>query len=419
LCRKRSAIVDQEEGITRDRKYETVEWLGKTFLLVDTGGIVINSTDDMDKAVRRQAEIAILEADLILFLVDAKVDVTGLDLEVGRILKPHSHKVMIVVNKADTFEEEIDKYNFMTLGFGEPVAISASHGRHIGDLLDEIISRIEVLDEPEEAPNEIKVAIVGKPNVGKSSILNRLVGDETAIVTDIPGTTRDSIDSTLKYHSQTIRFIDTAGLRRRRSVEYGVEMFSVMRTIESIQRSDVVILVISAVENVTEQDQKIASYVARNYKNLIVVINKWDLIEKDAKTMGEFVKDIREILIFIDYTPILFTSAMTNQRVYKILDLVLKVYEESKMRIPTSELNDFLENVIKRYPPSHSSGRHVKIYYCSQVAVQPPTFIFFCNDSKLITESYKRYVNNKIREYFKFEGVSIKIIFRTSSGETK
>ena len=419
LIKRRSAIVDSEEGITRDRKYEKVEWLNKTFILVDTGGIVVGSTDDMDKAVRKQAEIAILEADLILFMVDAKVDITGLDLDVARILKPHSEKVMVVVNKADSFEDEIDKFNFLQLGFGEPIAISASHGRHIGDLLDEITDRIETYEEPEDSDGEIKVAIVGKPNVGKSSILNRLVGKDTTIVTNIPGTTRDSIDSSIKYHSQTVRFIDTAGLRKKRSVEYGVELFSAMRTIESIDRSDIVVLVISAPENVTEQDQKIASYCARNYKNLMIVVNKWDLIEKDNKTMGVFVRDIREKLKFIDFTSILFTSAETNQRVYKILDLVLKVDQESKFRISTSQLNDFLETVIKRYPPTHSSGRHVKIYYCSQVAIQPPTFVFFCNDAKMITENYKRYVHNKIREYFKFEGVTIKIIFRTSSGDRK
>lgn len=419
LCRKRSAIVDPMEGITRDRKYELVEWIGKTFFLVDTGGIIINPDDDMMKAVRFQAEIAIEEADLILFLVDAKVDVTGLDMEIGKLLAPYHDKVLLVANKADTAEEEYDVYGFMKLGFGEPHAISATHGRHIGDLLDSIVERIEAQDLKEEEVEEIRVSIVGKPNVGKSSLLNRLIGQDTAIVDSVPGTTRDAIDSTLRFHGKTLRLVDTAGLRRKKSVRYGVEYFSVMRTIESIDRSDIVVLMIAADEGVTEQDQKIASYAARNYKSIIIALNKWDLIEKDNKTTGNFVRDLREDLSFINYAPILFISALTNLRLRKILDHILQVDEESKKRVSTSELNDFIEQVVGRFPPSHSSGKHTKIYYCTQVSVKPPVFVFFCNDAKLITVSYRRYLHNKLRERFKFEGVTIKTIFRSRKEDKK
>ena len=419
LCRKRSAIVDAMEGITRDRKYEIVEWVNKTFYLVDTGGIVINPEDDITKAVKFQAEIAISEADLILFLVDTKVDVTGLDMEIGKMLTPYHPKVLLVANKADTQEEEHDVYGFMKLGFGEPQAISATHGRHIGDLLDRIVERLDLTDYEDADPEEIRVAIVGKPNVGKSSLLNRLVGENTAIVNEIPGTTRDSIDSNIRYHSQSIRLIDTAGLRKKKSIKYGVEYFSVMRTIESIDRSDIVVLMISADDGVTDQDQKIASYAARNYKSIIIAVNKWDLVSKDDKTTGNFVKDIRESLSFISYAPILFISALTNLRLRKILDLILQIDLESKKRIGTSELNDFLEQVVNKFPPSHSSGKHAKFYYCTQPTVKPPMFILFCNNAKLITESYRRYIHNQIRDRFKFEGVTIKIVFRSKEKKQK
>jgi len=413
LCRKRSAIVDSTEGITRDRKYELVEWTGKTFYLVDTGGIIMNPTDSISKAVRFQAELAISEADLILFMVDTKVEVTALDMEIGKLLAPHHEKVLIVANKADTSEEEIDSYAFMKLGFGEPQVISATHGRHIGDLLDKIVESMDLPDHEEIVDDEIRVAIVGKPNVGKSSLLNRLVGEDTAIVDSIPGTTRDSVDSKLRYHGKTVRLVDTAGLRRKKSVRYGVEYFSVMRTIESIDRSEIVVLMIAADEGVTEQDQKIASYAARNYKSIIIVLNKWDLIEKDNSTTGKFVKDIQESLSFINYAPILFVSALTNLRLRKILELILEVDAESRRRIPTSELNGFIEEVVGRFPPSHSSGKHTKIYYCTQPAIQPPTFIFFCNNAKYITKHYRRYLHNQLRERFKFRGVTIKTIFRS------
>ncbi len=415
LCRKRSAIVDSVEGITRDRKYEEVEWNGKEFILVDTGGIIPNPTDSISQAVKLQAELAIAESDLILFLVDNQVGVTDIDNSVAKILLPHHNKVLLIANKADNSEEEISAYDFMKLGFGEPSAISASHGRHIGDLLDRIIDNIDTSDYEDQTEDEIKVAIVGKPNVGKSSVLNRLVGENTTIVDSVPGTTRDAIDSKMIYYGKKFRFIDTAGLRRKKSISYGVELFSAMRTIESINRSDIVVLIIAADEPVSDQDQKIASYAARNYKSIIVVVNKWDLIEKDNSTVGDFVKRIKEELIFIDYAPIMFISALTNLRVRKTLETITRIHEQSTKRISTSELNNFLQKILKQRPPTHSTGKHAKIYYCTQQNTNPPVFIFFCNNATLINKNYRRYLYNRLRKEYAFEGASIKTVFRSKA----
>lgn len=418
LCRRRSAIVDSAEGITRDRKYENVEWNGREFLLVDTGGILPKPSDSISKAVKLQAELAISEADLILFLLDNKVGISAIDDSVAKILLSHHEKVLPVANKTDSLEEEPNSFEFVKLGFGEPVAISAAHGRNIGDLLDIIVDRIKAEEQEQEEVDEIKIAIVGKPNVGKSSLLNRLAGDGKAIVDIMPGTTRDSNDSTITYYGKHIRLIDTAGLRRKKSVQYGVELFSVMRTIESINRSDIVVLILAADEEVSEQDQKIASYVERNYKSIIIVVNKWDLIEKDNSTVGLYAGKVREKLKFIDFAPILFISALTNLRVRKILDSIIAIEEESLKRVPTSELNDFLQKLMAKNPPAHSTGKHAKIYYCTQQGVKPPLFVFFCNNANLINKNYRKYLYNQLREKYAFKGASIKTIFR-SKGETE
>ncbi|RLC46893.1 MAG: ribosome biogenesis GTPase Der [Candidatus Cloacimonadota bacterium] len=413
ICRKRSAIVDFEEGVTRDRKYEDAEWTGKNFIIVDTGGIIPKSNDRMDMAVKFQAEVAILEADFILFIVDAKTGTTDIDLEIARILSPHREKVMLVANKVDNEKDELEVYDFMQLGFGEAFPIAAIQGRNTGNFLDELVSHIDTVPATDEEDDSIKVAIVGKPNVGKSSVVNRLSGQDINIVTDIPGTTRDSIDTHFKHFGKKITFIDTAGLRRKKNIKYGVEYFSTMRTIESINRADVVLLVMDATEELSNQDQKIVSYAARNYKDIIIVINKWDLVDKNNSTVGEFVKDIRQQLKFVEFAPVVFISALTGQRVQKVFDMILQVSEESKKRIGTSELNRFLQRVIAKFPPSHSSGKHTKIFYCTQVKGHPPTFVFFCNNSKLITTHYKRYLQNQLRDTFKFEGASIKTLFRS------
>ena len=414
ICRKRSAIVDFEEGVTRDRKYEEAEWSGHNFVVVDTGGIIPKSSNSIDKAVKFQAEVAIEESDFILFVVDTKTGTTSIDMEVAKILSPHRDKVMLVANKTDNEKDELEIYDFMQLGFGEPFPIAAIHGRNTGNFLDEVVKNIDTLSSIEVVEEDvIKVAIVGKPNVGKSSLVNRLSGKEDNIVTDIPGTTRDSIDMNLIYKNKKFTFIDTAGLRRKKRIKYGVEYFSTMRTIESINRADIVLLLLDANDDISTQDQRIASYAARNYKEIILVVNKWDLIEKDNSTIGKHINKIRAELKFVEFAPVIFISALTGQRAHKIFELLLEVDEESKKRIPTSQLNKFLQKVTAKFPPAHSSGKHSMIYYCSQVKTQPPTFVFFCNNAKLITTHYKRYLNNQLREEFKFSGATIKTIFRS------
>jgi len=413
ICRKRAAIVDSEEGITRDRKYEEAEWSGHRFILVDTGGIIPKSDDQIDKAVKFQAEIAIDEADLILFVVDTKVGTTDVDVEVSRILSHQRSKVMLVANKVDNEKDELDIYDFMQLGFGEPFPIAAVQGRNVGNFLDEIVARFDEL--PQEAVVEdksVKIALVGKPNVGKSSLVNKIMGEDINIVTEIPGTTRDSIDLKLKHFQRDLTIIDTAGLRRKKRIKYGVEYFSSMRTIESINRADIVLLILDATQEISTQDQKIASYATRNYKDIIIVINKWDLIEKDNASVGGFISKINKELPFVLYAPKIFVSALSGQRVRKILDVVLEVEEESKKRISTSDLNRFLTRAVGKYAPSHSSGKHTKIYYCTQVKTHPPTFVFFCNNHKLITKHYRKYLENQLRDSFQFAGASIKVFFR-------
>lgn len=418
ICRKRSAIVDFEEGVTRDRKYEEAEWSGHNFVVVDTGGIIPKASNSIDKAVKFQAEVAIEEADFILFVVDTKTGTTDIDMEVAKILSPHRDKVMLVANKTDNEKDELEIYDFMQLGFGEPFPIAAVHGRNTGNFLDEVVKNIDTLSSKEVVDEDvIKVAIVGKPNVGKSSLVNRLSGKEDNIVTDIPGTTRDSIDMHLNYKNKKFTFIDTAGLRRKKRIKYGVEYFSTMRTIESINRADIVLLILDANDDISTQDQRIASYAARNYKEIILVVNKWDLIKKDNSTIGQYIQKIRTELKFVEFAPVIFISALTGQRAHKIFELLLEVDEESKKRIPTSQLNKFLQKVTTKFPPAHSSGKHSMIYYCSQVKTQPPTFVFFCNNAKLITTHYKRYLNNQLREEFKFSGTTIKTIFRSREKE--
>lgn len=414
LCRKRLAIVDAEEGITRDRKYEDVEWNGKLFKLVDTGGIVFDSNETMDKMIRHQARLAIDESDLILFMVDAQTGTTDIDKSIATILYPHRDKTMLVANKADNEKFEWELYDFLQLGLGDPFPISAAQGRNTGNFLDELLSLIpETQDAYDyERPENIRIAVVGKPNVGKSSIVNLLLGNEKQIVTDIPGTTRDASDSVFRYHGKEYILVDTAGLRRKAKVNYGVEYYSVMRTIEAVDRSDVVVLVLTSDEEISEQDVKIASYARRKMKEILVVFNKWDLVEKDNKTTGTFIANLHEKMPFLQYAPVQFISAKTGQRINRIMELVLKIEEESEKRISTSELNRFMETVVEHRPPTHSTGKHVRIFYVTQAAVKPPTFVFFCNQPALISENYRRFLHNQIREMFSFEGVSIKLIFK-------
>jgi len=414
LCRKRMAIVDFEAGVTRDRKYEDVEWNGKLFKLVDTGGIVFDSSETMDKMIRHQAILAIDESDLIIFLVDAMTGTTDIDKEISRILFPHRDKVMLVANKCDNEKLEWETYDFLQLGFGDAFPISASQGRNTGNFLDELLKQIpetkEVTDEVK--PTFTRIAVVGKPNVGKSSIVNKMLGSDQQIVTDVPGTTRDAIDTPFRYHNKDYVLIDTAGLRRKTKVNYGVEYFSVMRTIDAVDRCDIVVLVIAADEPISMQDIKIASYAKRQMKEIMVVFNKWDLVEKDTHSTKRFLEQLHEQMPFLQYAPVQFISALTGQRINRVMEQIVQIEEESEKRITTSELNRFMETVVERRPPTHPSGKHVRIYYMTQATIKPPTFIFFTNIPALITENYRRYIHNQLREVFAFEGVSIRLIFR-------
>lgn len=414
LCRKRTAIVDAESGITRDRKYEDVEWNGKVFKLVDTGGIIFDSSETLDKMIRHQATLAIDESDLIIFMVDAQTGSTDIDLAIAKILYPHRDKVMLVANKADNEKFEWELYDFLQLGFGDPFPISASQGRNTGNFLDELLSLIPETQSVEEhpKPTQTRIAVVGKPNVGKSSIVNLMLGAEKQIVTDTPGTTRDAIDSVFRYHGKEYILIDTAGLRRKTKVKYGVEYYSVMRTIEAVDRCDVVILVLAANEEISEQDVKIASYAKRRMKEILVVFNKWDLVEKETGTTGKFIAELHHQMPFLQFAPVQFISAKTGQRINRLMETVVKIEEESERRIPTSEMNRFMERVVDHRPPTSHTGKHVKIFYITQAAIKPPTFVFFCNQPALVSENYRRYLHNQIREMFGFEGVSIKLIFK-------
>lgn len=414
LCKKRSAIVDFEPGVTRDRKYEDVDWNGKIFKLVDTGGIIFNAKESIDKMVKHQAVLAIEESDLILFLVDAKTGTTDLDMQIAKILYPHRDKVMLVANKVDNDKDELELYDFLQLGFGDAFPVAANSGRNTGQFLDEVLALIpETADDLEDEEKEgTRIAIVGRPNVGKSSIINRLIGKDKLIVTEIPGTTRDAIDTQFFYRGQEYILVDTAGLRRKTRIKYGVEYFSMMRTLEAIDRAEVAVIVLAADEKISEQDLKIAAYAKRRLKEIIIVYNKWDLPHKDNSTTGRFINELHREMPFLQFAPILFISAKTGQRVVKLMDAVQLVVEESNKRISTAELNRFMETVVEHHPPTHPSGRHARIYYMTQASVNPPTFVFFCNQPSLITENYRKYINNQLREMFSFTGTSLRLIFR-------
>jgi len=414
LCKKRSAIVDFEPGVTRDRKYEDVEWNGKVFKIVDTGGIVFDSKESIDKMIKHQALLAIEESDLILFMVDAKTGTTDIDMQIAKILYPHRDKVLLTANKTDNEKDELEIFDFLQLGFGDAVPIAANSGRNTGNFLDEVLAMIpETAEDTDEEVSAVsRIAVVGRPNVGKSSIINRLIGKDKMIVTDVAGTTRDTIDTHFRYDNKDYILVDTAGIRKKTRVNYGVEYFSVMRAIDAIDRADIILLVLAADENIAEQDLKIASYAKRKMKEIIIVYNKWDLPKKDNSSTGKFLTALREEMPFLAYAPALFVSAKTGQRISKLMETVKLVEEESNKRITTSELNKFMESVVEYRPPTHPSGKHVRIYYITQAAVNPPTFIFFCNQPGLITENYRKYIHNQLREMFAFTGASLRLIFK-------
>ena len=412
LVGRREAIVHDEPGVTRDRQYLKSDWNGRDFIVIDTGGIVPGEREDeILKSIRKQAEAAVEEADIILLMVDAKQGITPADEEIAQYLRSANKPIFIVANKVDNVQMEANAAEFYELGLGQPHGVSSVHGLGVGDLLDEIVNTFPPADA--EGPGEeLKVAIVGRPNVGKSSITNRLLGEERMIVSDIAGTTRDAIDSLLTIGEKRYLLVDTAGIRKRAKVDYGVEAFSVVRSLKAIERADVVVMVIDATAGVTEQDQRIAGMADDAGKPTVLVVNKWDLVPKDTYTMESFKKVLRDKLHHIDYAPMIFTSALTGQRIEKVLQAAEAAAQESQRRITTGLLNQVITEAIALNSPPTDKGRAMKIYYSTQVRVGPPTFVLFVNEPSLVSQSYTRYLRNKLREAFGFEGTPIRVLFR-------
>ena len=413
LAGKQISIVKDTPGVTRDRIYQDVEWLDNSFTLVDTGGIEPESKDIILSQMREQAQIAIETADVILFMCDAKSGVTDADYAVADILRKSGKPVVLTVNKVDSYKRDMmDVYEFYNLGIGEPYPISATNKTGLGDLLEVVVSHFVVTSNDEEEDDRVKVAIIGKPNVGKSSIINRLIGENRLIVSDIAGTTRDAIDTDVKYNGKEYTFIDTAGLRRKSKVKEELEQFMILRTVSAVERADIAVLVINADEGVTEQDAKIAGIAHDRGKAIIIAVNKWDLIEKDNNSVKEFTKKIRSTLSFMAYAEIIFISAVTGQRLVKLYEMIDIVNENHSMRVATGVLNEIMMQAVVMQQPPSDKGKMLKLYYITQVAVKPPTFVIFVNDKKLMHFSYTRYIENQIRETFGFKGTPLKFIIR-------
>ncbi len=408
---QRSAIVDDLPGVTRDRNYGMTEWAGKYFTLIDTGGYIPASEDIIETAIREQAQAAIEEADIIMFVVDAIAGLLPTDADIADILRRAGKRVVLVVNKVDSEKRESDLAEFYRLGLGEPVPISALVGRKIGDMLDELTKSLPT-SEVEESDPRLKIAVIGKPNVGKSSFVNALLQENRHIVTDIPGTTRDPIDAVLKYFGEEFLLIDTAGLRRRSKIKESVEFYSAVRSLKSIERCDIAVVLIDAMDGLDHQDLRIIDTALQRNRPVVLVVNKWDRVEKDDQTAKLYEKALREKLRMYDYLPIIFISALTKQRVFKTIEVVKMVDAEQRKRIGTSELNDQLLLDIKTFPPRSNSGKEIKIKYITQGKTKPPVFVFFCNEPKLIEDSYRRYLENRIRSRFTFTGVPIVLSFK-------
>ncbi len=404
----RRAIVHDLPGVTRDRHYADAEWAGKLFTLIDTGGFVPASEDVMETAIREQAQIAIEEAQQVLFVVDGESGPLPGDREIADVLRRAEKSVLLIVNKADSEKKEQVLGEFYALGLGEPFPVSALGGRRIGDLLDVITQAIPASEE-ETTDTRLKIAIIGKPNVGKSSLVNALLQEDRHIVTEIPGTTRDPIDAVLKYYGEELVLIDTAGLRRKSRIKESVELFSAVRTVKSIERCDVAVILIDAQEGLEHQDLHVVETAIEKRKPTVIAVNKWDLIEKDQHTAAVFERALRERLRLYDYLPILFISALEKQRIYKLIETAKLVDAEGRKRVTTSQLNAVMIGEIAAHPPSSRSAKEIKIKFVTQVKIQPPVFAFFCNDPRLIDDTYVRFLENRLREHFGFTGVPIVI----------
>ena len=419
LAGEKIAIVKDTPGITRDRIYTDVSWLDHSFTLIDTGGIEPDSNDIILSQMREQAQIAIDTADVILFIVDVKQGLVDSDMKVADMLRKSRKPVLLIVNKVDDFNKfMLDTYEFYNLGIGDPVPISAANRLGIGDMLDKVIEHFDedklVEEEEDERP---KIAIVGKPNVGKSSLINKLIGENRVIVSDIAGTTRDAIDTPVKYNGREYVFIDTAGLRRKNKVKEDLEHYMIIRTVSAVERADVVVLVIDANEGVTEQDAKIAGIAHERGKGFIIAVNKWDLVEKNDKTIYRFTEKVRSTLSFMPYAELLFISAKTGQRIGKLYETIDAVIENSTLRVATGVLNEIMSEAVAMQQPPSDKGKRLRLYYITQVSVKPPTFVIFVNDKELMHFSYTRYIENQIRNAFGFKGTPLKFIIRERNEE--
>lgn len=413
LAGHRISIVKDTPGITRDRIYADVSWLNYQFTLIDTGGIEPDSRDVILSQMREQAQIAIDTADVILFMVDVKQGLVDADSKVADMLRRSHKPVLLVVNKVDNYEKYMaDTYEFYNLGIGEPHPISAANQMGIGDLLDEVIAYFDKEDSQEGEEEVVRVAIVGKPNVGKSSLINKLIGENRLIVSDIAGTTRDAVDTPVTHNQKDYIFIDTAGLRRKNKVKEELERYMIVRTVGAVERADVVVLLIDAIEGVTEQDAKIAGIAHERGKAVIIAVNKWDAIEKDNKTVNQYSAKIRNILSYMPYAEITYISAVTGQRLPKLYDLIDMVHANHSMRISTGVLNEIMSEAVAMQQPPSDKGKRLRLYYITQVGVKPPTFVIFVNDKELMHFSYTRYIENQIREAFGFKGTPLKFIIR-------
>ncbi|NCC79581.1 MAG: ribosome biogenesis GTPase Der [Clostridia bacterium] len=411
LAGHRIAIVDDTPGVTRDRIYADADWLQYEFKLIDTGGIEPKSDDIILAQMKRQAQVAIDTADVIIFLVDGKQGLTDSDNEVATMLRVSNKPIVLAVNKVDNMKDEANAYEFYNLGIGDPIAISSGQGLGLGDLLDEVVKHFKDY-ETEEEDEYIRVAFVGRPNVGKSSLINKLLGEERSIVTDIAGTTRDAIDSILETEEGKFILVDTAGLRRKSKVKEEIERYSVVRTLAAIERSDVVVLMVDAQEGVADQDEKIIGYAHDMRKAIMVIVNKWDLIEKDDKTMNKYLDELKLSLKFMQYAPYLFISALTGQRTHKVLSMIKGCYDNYNKKIGTGVLNDVIGKALLQKEPPMIGTKRLKVYYGTQTGVKPPTFVFFINDTTAMHFSYSRYIENQLRDAFDFTGTGIKIEYR-------
>jgi len=415
VCGRRISIVKDMPGVTRDRIYGDAEWCGNAFSIVDTGGLDVKNKDDFQNNITRQAEIAVELADVVIFMVDGKEGLVSADYDVANFLRKYNVPIVLVVNKLDNNQVE-QSYEFYSLGLGEPFVCSAENNKGIGDILDECVKNFKNKVSPEEDAKKIKIAVVGKPNAGKSSIINKLLGENRVMVSNVAGTTRDAIDTPFNYNGKEYLLIDTAGIRRKRSVpSESVELYSVLRSFDAIRRADIVILVVDAGEGLSEQDVRIAGFIHEEGKPSVVVMNKWDLIEKDSYSMNKFNDQLKEDLKFMSYFVPVYSSALTGQRMGKIMETAEKVYENSNYRITTSMLNEILSNAVAVNEPPMQSGKRCKIYYMTQASVTPPTFVVFVNDKNLMHFSYLRYLENSIRNAVDFSGTPIKIILKSKS----